>query len=168
VKELQSITVAPALPSGGEARALLESYFHELISRYQHRPGRADEVEAAMAEYSSDDLTEPTGVFLLARKGDTVVGCIGLRVRDGRIGEVTRVFVVPSERRNGVGARLVTAIEAVARKYGVRRLELDTRDDLVEARRLYERCGFKEVPAFNTNRYAAHWFAKEVDGEGGR
>ena len=44
--------------------------------------------------------------------------------------------------------------------------KLDTRDDLVEARSLYEHCGFKEVPAFNANLYAAHWFAKELDGEG--
>ena len=84
----------------------------------------------------------------MARKGGAVVGCIGLRVR-GRIGEVTRVFVVPSERRNGIGAKLVAEIEAVARKCNVGRLELDTRDDLVEARRLYEHCGFEEVPAFN-------------------
>ena len=123
MNELQTITVAPAPPSGRAARALLESYFHELISRYQHRPGRLDEVEAAMAEYPSDDLTEPTGAFLVARKGGTVVGCIGLRIRDDRIGEVTRVFVVPSERRNGVGAKLVAEIEAVARKYNVGRLE---------------------------------------------
>ena len=166
MNELPPITVAPAPPSGVGSRALLESYFYELISRYQHRPGRVDEVEAAMAEFPSDDLTGPTGAFLLAQRGDTVVGCIGLRVRDGRVGEVTRVFVVPSERRNGVGAMLVTEIEALARSRGLRRLELDTRDDLLEARRLYERCGFKEVPAFNANPYAAHWFAKELVGEG--
>ncbi|MFD0597980.1 hypothetical protein ACFQZ4_41665 [Catellatospora coxensis] len=41
-------------------------------------------------------------------------------------------------------------------------LRLDTRDDLVEARALYARCGFAEVPAFNDAPYAHHWFAKPI------
>ena len=44
------------------------------------------------------------------------------------------------------------------------RLELDTRDDLVEARRLYERHGFEEVQAFNAGKYAEHWFVKNLRG----
>jgi GNAT superfamily N-acetyltransferase len=142
---------------------MLKVYFHELIGRYQHRPGRPEEVEAAMVEYLSDDLTEPTGAFLLARKGVTVVGCIGLRLHESRVGEVTRVFVIPSERRTGIGAGLVTEIEAMARKYDAGGLELDARDDLVEARCIYEHCGFREVPALNAGQYAEHWFAKELD-----
>jgi ribosomal protein S18 acetylase RimI-like enzyme len=54
-------------------------------------------------------------------------------------------------------------LETVARKRGITRLELDTRDDLVEARRLYERRGFEEVPAFNAGRYAQHWFVKTLE-----
>jgi hypothetical protein len=37
------------------------------------------------------------------------------------------------------------------------RLRLDTRQDLVEARVLYARHGFREVEPFNTGRYADHW-----------
>ena len=32
----------------------------------------------------------------------------------------------------------------------------------MEARRLYERHGFEEVPAFNTGKYAEHWFVKNL------
>ncbi len=187
------VTVTAVSPSGPDAQSLLSAYFQELISRYQGRPGHAEEVEAAMSDYPSDDLVAPNGAFLLARSGGTPLGCAGLRVRPGRVGphrlepgrvgphrvepgrvgpgrvgpgrvgEVTRVFVVPSARRLGLGARLLAELETVARAYEIVRLELDTRDDLVEARRLYVHCGFEEVPAFNANDYAEHWFVKYLD-----
>ncbi len=162
------ITVTVLSPSGWDARSLLSAYFEELISRYQRRPARAEEVEAAMLDYPSDDLVAPNGAFLLARRGGTPVGCAGLRVRPDRVGpdwvgEVTRVFVVPSARRLGIGAKLLWELETVARAHQIRRLELDTRDDLLEARRLYAHCGFEEVPAFNASDYADHWFVKYLD-----
>ena len=162
------ITVTAVSPSGPDARSLLSAYFEELISRYQRRPGRAEEVEAAMLDYPSDDLVAPNGAFLLARRGGTPLGCAGLRVRPDRVGpdrvgQVTRVFVVPSARRLGIGAKLLAELETVARAHQIRRLQLDTRDDLVEARRLYLHCGFEEVPAFNTSDYAEHWFVKYLD-----
>jgi GNAT superfamily N-acetyltransferase len=163
VKDPPPISVTAASPSGSDGRTLLAAYFEELISRYQHRPGRAEEVEAAMSDYPSHDLVAPKGAFLVARRGSTPVGCVGLRVRPNRVGEVTRVFVLPAERRRGIGTRLLGELETVARAYNIRRLALDTRDDLVEARRLYLHCGFEEVPAFNGRDYAEHWFAKYLD-----
>jgi GNAT superfamily N-acetyltransferase len=163
VPERLSITVAPEPPSSPDAQDLLWAYFEEMVSRYQLRPGRPEEVAGAMADDPSDDLVPPAGIFYLARRGSTPVGCIGVRLRPGQVGQVTRVFVLPAERRKGVGAKLMAEIEAAARQRGARRLELDTRDDLVEARQLYESCGFVEVPAFNAGRYAEHWFAKQLD-----
>ncbi|OSC55801.1 GNAT family N-acetyltransferase, partial [Streptomyces sp. BF-3] len=61
------------------------------------------------------------------------------------------------------GGLLLAAVEEAARAYGVRLLRLDTRNDLVEARGLYAKHGYQEVPAFHrSNRYAEHWFAKEL------
>lgn len=70
------------------------------------------------------------------------------------------MFVVATERRKGVGTALLSEIEVIARRHGITRLELDTRHDLVEARRLYVRSGYQEVPAFNAGPYAEHWYAK--------
>jgi len=33
---------------------------------------------------------------------------------------------------------------------------------LVEARRLYARLGYREVPPFNAGQYAEHWFEKTL------
>jgi GNAT superfamily N-acetyltransferase len=157
-----AVEVAP--PSGDEAHRLLWAYFDELVTRHQGRPGTEAEVRESMAEAPSDDLVAPTGVFWLARVGAEPVGCIGLRFGPGRVGQVTRMFVLESARGRGVGLRLLEEVEVVARGHGITRLELETRADLVEARRLYGRVGFVEVPAFNAVPYAEHWYAKDLDG----
>ena len=115
-----------------------------------------------LADQPSDDLAAPTGAFLVARSGDTVLGCAGLRLVGDRVGEVKRVFVTPHARGTRLGTRLMLELEAVARRLDVSTLRLDTRHDLVEARGLYAAVGYVEVPAFNAGPYAEHWFAKRL------
>jgi ribosomal protein S18 acetylase RimI-like enzyme len=64
--------------------------------------------------------------------------------------------------RRGLGARLLDHLEAHARDHGVAILRLDTRDDLVEARRLYARHGYTEVRPLSQGLYAGHWFEKHL------
>jgi len=143
---------------------MLWVYFDELVARYQGRPATEEEIRESLLEDPSEDLAAPTGLLLLGRLGSNPVGCIGLRFLTARVGQVTRMFVMVSERRQGFGLRLLDELETVARNRGITRLEIDTRDDLVEARRLYARHGFKEVPAFNAGKYAEHWFVKNLEG----
>ncbi|PWU62123.1 GNAT family N-acetyltransferase, partial [Micromonospora globispora] len=53
-------------------------------------------------------------------------------------------------------------VEEQARAAGADRIRLDTRADLVEARALYARHGYVEIPAFNDGQYAEHWFEKTL------
>ena len=163
MSESVPFTVEPVSPFDQDAQWLLWVYFGELVSRYHDRLGTEAEIRGSMMEDPSDDLLAPTGMLLLGRLGSDPVGCIGLRFRPHRIGQVTRMFVTEPARRQGFGLRLLNELETVARNQGITRLELDTRDDLVEARRLYERHGFEEVPAFNSDPYAEHWFVKYLD-----
>jgi ribosomal protein S18 acetylase RimI-like enzyme len=50
--------------------------------------------------------------------------------------------VLPNLRRRGVGARLIAAVEAEARRRGCCKVTLEVRDDNVAAMRLYRRAGF--------------------------
>jgi GNAT superfamily N-acetyltransferase len=149
-------------PDTDDSRWVLRAYFEDLASRYYRRPATGGEIDAAMAEDPSDDLTPPRGLFLLAYGDAGVTGCAGLRMPPSGVGEVTRVFVIPSGRRLGLGARLLEELEHAAQTRGLSRLRLDTRSDLVEARRLYESHGYLEVPAFNNGLYAEHWFEKTL------
>ncbi|EYT80852.1 hypothetical protein CF54_23050, partial [Streptomyces sp. Tu 6176] len=62
----------------------------------------------------------------------------------------------------GGAALLVGAAEEAARALGARRMVLDTRHDLVEARALYARLGYTETAPHNDSLYAEHWFAKSL------
>jgi GNAT superfamily N-acetyltransferase len=154
------LSLVPVDPSLPEALAVLREYFGELISRYNDRPAAPEEILEEMDLAPSHDLAGTTGTFILAYRNSDPMGCIGLRFRPDLVGQVTRMFVIKRERRRGVGIALLSEIEVIARRRGISRLELDTRDDLVEARRLYIRSGYQEVPAFNAGPYAEHWFAK--------
>lgn len=155
--------VVPAEIDDDGARGELRAYFRELDTRYHGKPATEESVAAAMAVEPSDDLMPPTGLFLLARYDGEPGGCVGLRITEPGVAELTRLFVRPERRGSGGGAVLLAAAEDAARELGVRLLRLDTRSDLVEARALYARHGYREVPAFSEGPYADHWFEKRLD-----
>ncbi|MFI0819621.1 GNAT family N-acetyltransferase [Streptomyces sp. NPDC021098] len=150
------------------AAALLREYMTDVADRYYRlREGRdatSEEVERALREMPSDDLAPPDGVLLVAHHDGDVAGCAGLRrrgVRGDRTGELKRVFLRPGKRGLGGGAALLAAVEGAAGELGVVRIVLDTRRDLVEARALYARHGYRDVPAFSEGPYAEVWMAKD-------
>lgn len=108
------------------------------------------------------NLELPHGLLVVARGDGNVLGCAGLRLLRGQIAEVTRVFVVPAARRRGLGSWLLDCLEDHARQHRISTLRLDTRSDLLEARRLYARHGYREAPQFNSGPYADYWYEKAL------
>jgi GNAT superfamily N-acetyltransferase len=156
------ISISAVSPTSNDAKDASFRYYDDIVGRYHGRPASRPEILDAQAGYPSDDLVVPLGIFLLARQGGTVLGCAGMRVRPGNIGEVTRVFVEPAARGKGVGRLLMETLERECRELGLDALRLDTRTDLVEARGLYASLGYIEGTAHNTDPYANHWFRKEL------
>ncbi|MGP3633831.1 GNAT family N-acetyltransferase [Streptomyces sp. 24-1644] len=158
-------TVAPERFDSPDAALLRRDYYDEVASRYWGRPATDQEIEEGLTDDGAERLVPPTGAFVVGRFGHQPASCAGLLLVDAepRVAELTRVFVRPGFRATGGGGLLLAAIESAARDSGVRRIRLDTRNDLVEARGLYAKHGYREVPAFHhRNQYAEHWFAKEL------
>ncbi|MFD7968923.1 GNAT family N-acetyltransferase [Streptomyces clavifer] len=155
-------TVAPERFDTPDAALLRRDYYDEVASRYWGRPATSEEIDEGLADDGVERLAPPTGEFLVGRHADEPASCTGLVVVDPHTAELTRVFVRPAFRGTGGGGLMLAAAERAARSLGVRRIRLDTRDDLVEARALYTKHGYREVPAFNQGPYAEHWFAKEL------
>lgn len=158
-------TAAPSLPAAAE---ILREYLGEMISRYYGRPTNDSEISQHLgAGHDSDDLVEPTGVLLLARSADRharprPIGCVGLRRLDEGTRELTRMFVRPGARGTGIAALLLDAAEQHARADGASVIRLNTRDDLVEAQALYAKHGYQEIPRYNDDPLADHWFEKKL------
>lgn len=87
----------------------------------------------------------PDGCLLLAREGDTVVGCAALRRVDALCAEMKRVYLRPAARGTGLGRQLVTAVLTEARRLGYQRVCLDVLPEFTAAQALYRSLGF--VPA---------------------
>ncbi|MFD4192133.1 GNAT family N-acetyltransferase [Amycolatopsis thermoflava] len=155
-------TINPVPVTDPAAQAILRAYFDDIASRYYGRPATVAELDTAMADDPSDDLVPPTGLFLLARSHDEVTGCVGIRVLDVTTAELTRMFVLPGARGRGGGDQLLRAAETAAQALGCERMRLDTRHDLVEARGLYAKHGYREIEAPEQRLYADHWFEKRL------
>ena len=91
----------------------------------------------------------PAGELLLARddKG-TPLGCVGLRPLSDGSCEMKRLYVTPEGRGLGLGKALAETIVAESRRIGYREMLLDTLPSLTAAIGLYERMGFRPIPAY--------------------
>jgi ribosomal protein S18 acetylase RimI-like enzyme len=72
------------------------------------------------------------------------------------------MWAASAVRGLGLGRRLLTELEAHAAAAGARTLRLETNHTLSEAIGLYRAAGYREVPAFNDEPYAQHWFEKTL------
>ncbi|MGW1680946.1 GNAT family N-acetyltransferase [Saccharopolyspora sp. NPDC002376] len=157
---MRTLSIEPTAVDQPAVISLLREYTDEMASRYYGRPATDAEVDAVIAEDSNKGLYPPTGVFLVAREGSELAGCVGIRELEPGVAELKRMYVRPQGRGLGAGARLLAAVEEHARELGYQAIRLDTRNDLVEARGLYAKHGYQEIPAFNNGPYAEHWFEK--------
>jgi ribosomal protein S18 acetylase RimI-like enzyme len=66
----------------------------------------------------------------------------------------------------GIGRRLLSSLETLARRRALPVLRLETNKTLVEAQALYKSVGYQEVPPFNDEPYAHHWFEKKLTQSG--
>ncbi|MFH8632550.1 GNAT family N-acetyltransferase [Streptomyces lydicus] len=158
--------VAVESVDSADARALLREYYTEVADRYyalhENRRSTSEEIERGLAEYPPGYLAPPDGVLLVARRGDDVAGCVGVRLLDARTAELKQMFVRAARRGRGAAGVLLVAAERVAAELGAERLRLDTRLDLVEALALYRRHGFSEIAPYHDDRYAEIFFEKRL------
>jgi ribosomal protein S18 acetylase RimI-like enzyme len=153
------ITVDPSSEVGHQA---LRSYWEDIVGRYWRRPATATEIDAVLGDETSNDLILPSGLLVAAVTEREPVGCGGVRFLPDGIAELTRIHVAVPVRRRGLGARIVQHLERQAFDHGRSRVRLDVRGDLVEARAMYARLGYREVPSFNEHPYVEHWFEKSL------
>lgn len=144
-------------PDSVDARWCVARYFTELDERFERGfdAGRSIAADAG-------DLRPPRGVFLIARLDGRPVGCGAVMGTEPCAGSIKRMWVSPELRGAGVGRRLLLALEKEAATLGMDLLRLETNRTLGEAQALYRRNGYLEVPAFNDEPHADHWFEKHI------
>jgi DNA-binding MarR family transcriptional regulator len=152
-----TVTLDVIDPDHPDARHCLVAYFAELQERFDtgFDPARSLLPDAG-------ELRPPRGLFLVARLHGEPVGCAGVKLPSGAPAEIKRMWVAPQARRLGLARRFLTELETQAARHGYDTLRLDTNKTLDAAINLYHSYGFQEVPAFNDEPYAHHWFEKRI------
>ncbi|MFI1012744.1 GNAT family N-acetyltransferase [Streptomyces sp. NPDC020965] len=145
-----------------DASRLRRDYYDDVASSYWQRPATAEEIDGGLTADGVELLAPPTGRFVVGRYDGRAAACGGVLLLDSERAELTRVFVRPEFRgRKGAGL-LLARLEDEARGLGARRMVLNTRLDLVQARSLYRRHGYAEIPAYCTGPYMDVWYGKEL------
>ena len=156
-----SVAIAPADPSDPQAKQCMRAYFSELDRRFEVGFDPSKSISA-----DDDELRPPAGLLVLVRLGERPVGCGALKFHADEAAELKRMWVAESARGLGIGRRLLSELERHAAAEGARTVRLETNGSLTEAIALYRSAGYVEVPAFNDEPYAHHWFEKQlIDGD---
>lgn len=152
-----TIEVEEVPPNSPEAEYCLSRYFDEIAERFDS----GFDPKKSLAP-TLDDFAPPAGTFIVIRLDGKLVGCGGFKRQAEATAYVKRMWVSRDARGLGLGRRLLAELEGRARSLGYRKICLETEKSLKEAQQLYRSSGYVEVPRFNDELYAHHWFEKQL------
>lgn len=148
---ISMVSIVPEDPGSADARWCLGHYFAELAARFEEPFDPAKTLPTA-----------PDDLFLLARFDGQPAGCGVLKALDPETGEILRMWVDRPHRGLGIAGRLLEALERHASARGHAIVRLYTNRSLDEAKALYRSRGYAEIPRYNDDPYANHWFEKRL------
>jgi len=118
---------------------------HRQGAIYAEEWGYNEEFEALVAEIVAafvQHLRPTKERCWIAEKDGEVVGSVFLVRQSDAVAKLRLLFVEPSARGLGIGARLIDECVRFARRAGYRKVTLWTQSELLAARHLYKKAGF--------------------------
>jgi DNA-binding MarR family transcriptional regulator/GNAT superfamily N-acetyltransferase len=152
-----SVQITAVDPEHPDARRCLAEYVTELNRRSDR--GFDPSVGATAQPH---EVRPPAGEFFVAYLHGAAIGCGAVKHHADAPAEIKRMWIAPQARGLGLGRRLLEHLEACARAGGARVARIETSAVLGEALALYRSAGWVEVPAFNDEPFADHWFEKTL------
>jgi len=135
------ISIEPEDPRQADVRRIFAESGAYLQALYPSESNHVVDVDAFAA---------PDAVFLAARRNGELLGTIAFWIIAPGHAEIKRMFVRAEARGNGVGRRLLGALEDTARQRNVEQISLETGIRQPEAIRLYRASGYQDCPPFGT------------------
>ena len=98
--------------------------------------------------YSVEKLLRQGVAFFVIRENGVPIGCGGVQFFGTDYGEIKRMYVRPQFRGLGFARLMLDHLEEYSRSNGINTLRLETGIHQHDAIALYERAGFRSIPAF--------------------
>ena len=152
-----SVEITAVDPEHPDALYCLAQYVAELNQRSE----RGFDPSAG-ATALPHQVRPPAGQFFVAYLHGEAIGCGAVKHHAGAPTEIKRMWIAPAARGLGLGRRLLELLEGCALASGARVARIETGAVLTEALALYRSTGWVEVPAFNDEPFADHWFEKTL------
>ena len=128
-------------------RAEYREAFERLNLQWIEQYFEVEEPDRAVFRDPESVIRRPGGeIFFVVADGEPLGTCAMLPHGPDAF-ELAKMGVAPHARGRGFGDRLIVAAIAFARERGARRVELLTNSALTPALALYEKHGFRRVPA---------------------
>jgi GNAT superfamily N-acetyltransferase len=144
-------------PAHADAQRCLTAYFAELERRSHTKLD-----PSTLASAKPHEMRRPRGAMLVAYLRGEAIGCGAVKLHGRKPCEIKRMWVADEARGLGLGRRLLADLEATAREAGAKVAHIETNHTLTEAIALYRSSGYVEVPPFNDEPFADHWFEKPI------
>lgn len=154
---VSSVNITPVDPDNRDARYCLAEYVAELNRRSTR--GFDPSIGATALPH---EVRPPAGEFFVAYLHGEPIGCGAVKHHSGAPAELKRMWIAPRARGLGLGRRLLETLEACALAGGATIAHIETSGVLTEALALYQSAGWVEVPPFNEEPFADHWFEKAL------
>lgn len=90
-----------------------------------------------------EQMAGPDMTLFVAREDGKAMAMGALRRHPNGVAEVKRMYTTPEYRGRGIGGRILSEIEAMARREGLAQLVLETGNNFDAALRVYARGGFQ-------------------------
>ena len=134
-------TIAPETPLQDDVRAMIA----ELNAIMQPLTPSEFQFQMTAEQIADSDTT----LFVLRDAAGSAVGMGALKVHDGELGEIKRMYTRPQIRGTGQGGVILETVEGLAREKRLSRLVLETGEapGFEAAWRVYERGGYTQCGA---------------------
>jgi ribosomal protein S18 acetylase RimI-like enzyme len=103
--------------------------------------------------YFPEKYKEPFGTFIIAKTGENVIGCVGLKRFDLKTCEMKRLYVHDNFKGKGIGKKLTERIIEEAKTKNYEKMWLDTFNKMEAALEIYYGNGFKKIEPYYHNPY---------------
>lgn len=153
-----AITIAIESPLQDEVRELIAALNENLLSLTPPE---------FCFHMTVEQMADADTTVFVAREDGRAVACGALRRHGDGVGEVKRMYTRPDAQGKGIGGKIVSEIEALARHEGISTLVLETGDRHPAAWRVYERAGFSRcgpVLDYPDSRWSV-FYQKRLDAE---
>lgn len=129
-------------------------------------------VGTAYADVILDTLFEAydieNAVYFVIEKDQKIYGGAGIKQLDnfnGKVCELQKMYFLPEVRRIGLGSKMMNICLQKAKDFGFEQCYLETLPYMVDARKLYNKVGFKDLdgPMGDTGHYSCNlWMLKDL------